>query len=111
MTTKEVKLMTTGPAAAAMIGSGIGALVMGLMTTGAELSAALKTFLTWTAPVGPLSGKTGMAIIAWLIAWALLNTFWKGKDVSIDKAFRVTLALIAVGVLFTFPPFFEAFAE
>lgn len=111
MTTKEMKQMATGPAAAAMIASGIGTLVLGLMTTGAEISAALKTFLTWSAPVGPLSGKTGVAIIVWLISWALLHSFWRDKEYNTNKAFRITLVLIAFGAVMTFPPIFEAFAK
>jgi hypothetical protein len=100
---------TTGAAAAAMIGAGIGTFVMGLMTTGAVLSEGLNGFLAWYTPAGPLSGKTGIALIAWLISWVLFHTLWKGKDVELGKAFNITLALIALGVLLTFPPIFESF--
>jgi hypothetical protein len=56
--------VAVGVASAAFVSSGIGCLVIGLMVTGAEMSAGLKTALTWSNPVGPLSGKTGVGVIA-----------------------------------------------
>lgn len=115
MTNNELKMTandgaaTTGAAAAAMVGGGIGGLVLGLLTTGSVISEGLKTFLTFSPAVGSLSGKTAVAIVAWLISWALLNTLWKGKDYDLDKAFRITLVLTTIGILLTFPPIFEAF--
>lgn len=108
---REQVLVATGAAAAAMIASGMGALVIGLMTTGAEISEGLKTALTWSDPVGPLSGKTGVGIIVWLLSWIAMNTIWKDKEYNLGKAFTITLVLIGLGALFTFPPFFELFAE
>lgn len=104
----EVKV-TTAPAAAAMISGGIGTLVIGLLTTGAVISEGLKAALNWWGPSGPLSGKTGVGILAWLVSWFLLNTLWKGKEANLAKAFTVTLILIALGLVLTFPPVFEAF--
>jgi len=101
--------VTTGPAAAALISSGIGTLVIGLMTTGAVLSEGLKNFLNWSNPVGPLSGKTGLGILAWLISWGVMHSMWKDKDSNLEKAFMATLILIGLGLLLTFPPIFEAF--
>jgi hypothetical protein len=110
--TKEVagEVVTTGRAAAALIASGIGTLFIGLMTTGAEASAGLKEFLTWSKPVGPLSGKVGLSLIVWLISWVVIHQLFKDKESNLAKAFTITLILIALGVVFTFPPIFEAFA-
>ncbi|HRQ40200.1 MAG TPA: hypothetical protein PLD25_20000 [Chloroflexota bacterium] len=102
--------IATGSAAATFIASGIGALFLGLMTTGAEFSVGLKDALNWWNPVGPLAGKTGIAVLTWLISWVLLNTLWKNKEIDLRKSFIITLVLIGLGVLFTFPPIFEAFA-
>ena len=98
-----------GVASAAFVSSGIGCLVIGLMVTGAEMSAGLKTALTWSNPVGPLSGKTGVGVIAWIVSWVILHTLWKDKEMDFGKVFTITLILIALGFLFTFPPFFELF--
>ena len=96
-------------AAATFIASGIGVLALGLMTTGAVLSEGLKSALNWWNPAGPLSGKSGIAVLAWLISWFVMNTLWKGKDMDLRKSFIITLVMIGLGLLFTFPPIFEAF--
>ena len=107
---RAVESVNMGPAAAAFIAGGIGTFFGGLMTTLAEASAGLKTFLTWSTPVGPLSGKTAVGVLAWLIAWFVLNNMWKGKDYDMRRAFTITLVLIGLGLLLTFPPIFEIFA-
>jgi hypothetical protein len=65
--------------------------------------------LNWWNPAGPLTGKTDVGVIAWLISWALLNTVWKGKDYDLGKAFIITLIGVTLGVILTFPPVSEAF--
>lgn len=107
---RAVESVNMGPAAAAFIAGGIGTFFVGLMTTLAEASAGIKTFLTWSTPVGPLSGKTTVGVLAWLIAWFVLNNMWKGKDYDMRRAFTITLVLIGLGLLLTFPPIFEIFA-
>jgi hypothetical protein len=102
--------VAVGVASAAFVSSGIGCLIIGLMVTGAEMSAGLRTALTWSNAVGPLSGKTGVGVIAWLISWAILHSMWKDKEMEFGKVFTVTLILVALGFLLTFPPFFGLFA-
>ncbi|MBI1879174.1 MAG: hypothetical protein HYR94_13300 [Chloroflexi bacterium] len=99
-----------GVASAAFVASGIGCLVIGLMVTGAEMSEGLKNALNWWNPAGPLTGKTGVGVIVWLVSWVILHTMWKDKDIEFGKAFTVTLILIALGFLLTFPPIFTLFA-
>ena len=101
--------VTTGPAAAAMISGAIGTFVIGLLTTGSVIFEGLREALNWWNPAGPLTGKTGVGVIAWLISWALLNTVWKGKEYDLRKAFIITLIFVTLGVILTFPPVFEAF--
>ncbi len=100
-----------GPAAAAILAAGIGIFTTGLMTTLAEAWEGLKNALIWWAPAGPLSGKTGMGVIVWLIAWAALATAYTGKDVEIGKTIRWAWVLILLGFLLTFPPVFDLFAR
>jgi hypothetical protein len=102
--------VATGQAAAAFISGGIGCLATGLMVTGAEFSAGLKTALTWSNPVGPLSGKTGIGIIAFIVSWAILHYMWKDREIDIKRAFIAAMILTALGFLLTFPPFFVLFA-
>jgi len=108
MTTKAQSI-PTGPGAAAMISAGIGTLTLGLMTTGAVIFVGLKDFLNFYNPAGPLSGKTSVAILAWLVSWLFLNARWKEGEYALEKAFRITMVLILIGLILTFPPVFEAF--
>jgi bifunctional ADP-heptose synthase (sugar kinase/adenylyltransferase) len=106
-TTVSTKL---GAASAAFVASGIGCLVIGLLTTLAEVSEGLKTALNWWNPAGPLSGKTGLGVIAWAVSWLVLHRLWKDQESDFGRAFTLTLILLAVGFLLTFPPVFELFA-
>jgi hypothetical protein len=101
--------LPNGPAAAAILSAGVGSAVIGLMTTGAVISAGLKSALNWWSPAGPLTGKTGVGVIAWLVSWIILHTLWKDEDVALVRVLVVTLVLLALGLLLTFPPVFEAF--
>ncbi|HXF59981.1 MAG TPA: hypothetical protein VNK95_00105 [Caldilineaceae bacterium] len=98
-----------GPAAAALLASAMGCAVIGLMTTGAVISEGLKNALNWYNPAGPLSGKTGIGVIVWLVVWAFLHSRWKDKEVDLRRIYLWTLVLLAVGLVLTFPPVFEAF--
>jgi hypothetical protein len=99
----------TGPAAAALISAGIGSTVLGLLTTLAEASPAVKTFLNFYNPVGPLAGKTTWAVVAYLVSWAILALVLRGKNPPFGRVVRWTYALVGLGLIGTFPIFFEAF--
>jgi len=107
MTTET--LIKNGKAAAALLAGGIGALTMGLMTTMSAAAPAFSAALNWYNPAGPLSGKTTVAMLVWLIAWAVLGNQWKDKDVDFDKIAMIALVLLLLGILGTFPPFFDLF--
>jgi hypothetical protein len=98
-----------GAISAAFIASGIGCFVIGLMTTGAVISGTLKSLLEWSKPVGPLSGKTGVGIIVWLASWGILHVLWKERESNLRTTMIISLILVGLGVLLTFPPVFEAF--
>jgi len=100
----------SGPAAAAVLAAGIGSFTLGLMVVLSEASAAVGAALTWSAAVGPLSGKTGVTVLVWLVAWLALGLAWKGRDVDFGKVWTATLVLIVLGFLGTFPLFFDLFA-
>lgn len=100
-----------GPIAAAIIAGGIGAAALGLFTTLAEANADVKDWLDWNSRVGPLSGKTVMAVIVWLVAWVVLHLIYRGKPSETRRAFTIAVVLVGLGVLGTFPTFFQAFAD
>ena len=109
MAERTQERIPSGPAAAAILSAGVGSAVIGLMTTGAVISAGLKSALNWWSPAGPLTGKTGVGAIAWLVTWIVLHVLWKDKDVPLIRVLVMTLVLLALGLLLTFPPVFEAF--
>jgi len=76
-----------------------------------EVSGTYKAMMTWSEGVGPLSGKTLVAVIVWVVAWFLLNMKMKDQEVDQGKIWQLSLALIVVGLLGTFPPFFTLFAS
>jgi len=99
-----------GVAAAATLSAGIGVFVLGIMTITAEMIPALKAALTFYAPAGPLSGKTTVAVVAWLASWVFLHNLWRTATIHYQRVLRWTLILIALGLVLMFPPLYEAVA-
>lgn len=91
-----------GAALAAFLGAGIGAFAVGVMVVLDEsgLFAAPALY----APAGGLSGRTTFAVLLWVIGWAVLHRRWKGRQVESRRVRAVTMLLIGLGVLLTFPP-------
>jgi hypothetical protein len=110
MNTQTDLAKSDGVAAAAVLASSIGVFIIGSLTTLAEISGSLKAALAWSGAVGPLMGKTGVGVIVWLIVWPILHAVWRGKEVNFSAIYAVSLILIALGWLLTFPPVFEAFS-
>ncbi len=100
----------SGPAAAALLGAGIGAFVLGVFTTWAEASSGMKSWLQWNDSVGPLMGKTILGVIAFFASWALLGFLWKDKNPELRQILVAAAVLVAAGFVLTFPTFFQAFA-
>lgn len=100
-----------GPINAALIAAGVGCTAVGLFTSLAEASKAAKDFMTLSKPVGPLSGKIVLALVVWLIAWAVLHFALRKAAMSFKTAFTITLVLIVVGLLGTFPLVFQALEQ
>ena len=100
----------SGPAAAAMLAAGIGTLVLGIMTTLAEGIVGIHDWLQFNDRVGPLSGKTIIAVAAFFGAWGLLTAAWRRSDPPLKRVAAATAALVLLGLVGTFPIFFQAFA-
>ena len=96
-----------GLIAAAMLAAGIGSFVLGLMTSLSEGIHPVENALNFYNPVGALTGKTWIAIAFWLISWAVLAGKWRNQAVDFGKVYNITLILVALGLLGTFPLFFD----
>jgi len=93
---------SNGSAMAAFFGAGIGAFAMGLVIILNE--AGIFAAPTLYGPAGGVSGRTTLATIVWLVAWAVLHHRWKGREIASRRIYPVSLALIGLGILATFPP-------
>jgi hypothetical protein len=98
-----------GPVAAVLIAAGIGALVLAILTVWAEASVGFKDSLAYSERVGPLSGKTIWAAVAFVVSWGGLTLALRGRRVDLAKATVVSLVLVGLGYLGTFSPFFRIF--
>ena len=99
-----------GPAAAVFFAAGIGAVVLGILTTLAEANESVKSALEWWGSVGSLSGKAILATAGFLVSWPILHVVLRDKDPEPRRVFVWAAILVAIGLLLTFPTFFQAFA-
>lgn len=85
---EQTKPLTNGPAAAAILASGIGCLTLGLLTTLVQALAPAREALNFYSPTGPMSGKTILATAVWLVAWAMLHFLWRSEQVNFGRIFH-----------------------
>jgi hypothetical protein len=111
--TSEIGVSTRidGPPAAALVAAGIGAVALGLFVTLAEASTGISDWLQWNDRVGPLSGKTILAAVAYFGSFLVLGLWWRSRSFVLRTILIVAGVLVAVGLIFTFPPIFQAFAS
>lgn len=113
-----------GPVAAAFLAAGVGSLVIGIGVVLNEASSTIKdaigvdfnAFLQFDknfglgSGVGPLSGKVGLAVIAFVVSWVIFHFWLRGKEVNFRTYFIAALVLVGLGFALTFPPIFLLFA-
>ena len=93
-----------GSGAAAMLAAAIGSFVLALFAIAGDKSVTIKNSLTFYQPTGPLSGVTTVAIIVWFLVWGLLEWRWGKRTVAMSRINRVSVAILALSILLTFPP-------
>lgn len=101
----------TGPVAAALLAAGVGAFTLGLLTTLNEASTGIHDFLELTDGVGPLGGKTTFAVVAYFGSWAALHALWRRESPVLRPILIAAAVLVGLGLLGTFPVFFQAFVS
>ena len=124
MTTLQTDTKPNGPVVAAFLAAGVGSLVVGIGVVLNEASATIKeaigvdfsAFLQFDknfglgSGVGPLSGKVGLAVIAFAVSWVLFHIWLRGKEVNFRNGVIAALVLVGLGFALTFPPIFVLFA-
>jgi hypothetical protein len=93
-----------GSGAAAMLAAAIGSFVLAIIAFAGDKSIPIKNSLNFYKPTGPLSGVTTIAIVVWFLAWGLLEWRWGKRAVSMTRINRLSLALLVLSILLTFPP-------
>jgi len=106
---EPVEKIPNGPGAAAILAAGIGCAAVGILAFAAEASRPFANMLNFYNPTGPLSGKTTVAVIVWLLSWFVLNRLWRTKTVAMEKVNWAAFILLGIGFLLTFPPFWAIF--
>jgi hypothetical protein len=101
MSVREAR--TNGSGAAAILAAGVGAMALGVLAVAGDQSAAVKSWMVFYKPTGPLSGVTTTAILIWLGCWGVLEWRWGKRSVAVGWVCVVALVLLGVGVLLTFP--------
>jgi hypothetical protein len=79
------------------------------LTVWAEASEGFRESLAYNDRVGPLSGKTIWATVAFVVSWGALTLGFRGRRIDLAKATVVSGVLLGLGYLGTFSPFFRIF--
>lgn len=101
----------TGAGAATLMAAALGVFAIGVITPLAEAFEQTRIFLDWWDPAGPLTGKTGVGVLVWLIAWAGLLRRYRGREVDIGRHVAWMLVLVSLALIGTFPPLFKMFTR
>jgi hypothetical protein len=91
-----------GDVMAAFLAAGIGSFAIGMFVLLHE--AGIFSPPTLYGPAGGVSGRTAFAVVVWIAAWGVLHWRWRDRHVAGRGVRLITYALIAAGVLGTFPP-------
>ena len=96
-----------GAVLAAFMSAGLGAFFVGFFVLINEIGLFVAPSLY--GPAGGVSGRTTFAAVVWLIAWGVLHSQWKSRQIDVQPVFTATLVLIALGIVATFPPVWALF--
>ncbi len=98
---------------AAFLGVGLGSFLFGLIVLIAEskAGAGFSAALNVVKPVGALSGKTTLGVIAFVLSWIGFRFAFKNRAIKLSMIFTISIVLLVLGLLMTFPPVFELFAK
>jgi hypothetical protein len=99
--------VTNGAAMAAFLAAGIGSFAMGIIVILNEVG--IYSVPAIYAPAGGVSGRTALATVVWLIAWALLHNRWKRRQIESHWVNSATYTLTVLGLILTFPPVWRLF--
>ena len=100
----------SGPAAAVILAAGLASFTLGLLSVLTAASTSISNALTISDRVGDISGLTTATAVVFFASWGLLAIAWRQADPPLVRVAAAAGGLIALGLLGTFPPFFNAIA-
>ena len=86
--------LTNGSGAAAILSAGVACLALGILAIAGDKWAAVKVLLVFYKPTGPLSGVTTVAILVWLVTWAILDLLWRKRTIAVARTSAVAFVLL-----------------
>ena len=98
----------SGPAAAVVLAAGIGCFTLGLLSVLTAASGRISEALTLSERVGDVSGVTTATAVVFFAVWGALSLTWRRSDPPLMRVALASGALVVLGLLGTFPPFFNA---
>jgi len=98
---------TNGAVWAALLAGSIGGFAMGLVVLLNEAGVFAAPSLY--APSGGVSGRTTIAAVMWLVAWAVLHARWKNRRIETSRVRTAMIVLLVLGLVGTFPPVWSLF--
>jgi hypothetical protein len=108
-TTEAEHARPSGPAAAVVLAAGVGCFALGVLSVLTAASADVSDALTLSERVGDVSGISTAAALVFFATWAGLTMAWRRADPPLIRIAAAAGLLIALGLLGTFPPFFNLF--
>jgi hypothetical protein len=100
----------SGPAAAVILAAGLASFTLGLLSVLTAASTSISNALTLSERVGDVSGLTTSATVVFFASWGALAIFWRHSEPPLARVAAAAAGLIALGLLGTFPPIFNAIA-
>ena len=100
----------SGPAAAVILAAGLASVTLGLLSVLTAASTPISNALTLSDRVGDVSGLTTSATVVFFASWGALAIAWRHADPPLARVTAAAAGLIALGLLGTFPPIFNAIA-
>jgi len=96
-----------GSGAAAILAAGAACASIGVLALAGDALPAVNKALSFFPPSGALSGVTTVSIGIWLLLWLGLDLRWRRRSVALGRINLFAFALLAAGLLLTFPPFMD----
>jgi hypothetical protein len=108
----------TGEAVAALMAAMIGMLTLAMVNQFTAISPGFNTWVhsvgrLWmpgAAGIGPYSGKETLAVVGWLVSWAVLHPALRAREPTLSRWLIAFLGGVGLATTLIWPPVFEYFA-